>query len=194
MTTAPAIRAGSSRLEWLGAARAAALPAAPDLQSAVNQAAQPIRHGPITPRPRKINQPRTGTPQPGRCRQARYRRRRRRASLQRSRANAWRARSYRDAVRPGVVQIPTGAWYDPATPGERSLDKHGNPNVLTARSSDLAAGAGNRRALLPDRSGKVRRLPTAGHRLRSAAPGRAAKNRTRQPLDPDPIQLNRITV
>jgi biotin/methionine sulfoxide reductase len=29
------------------------------------------------------------------------------------------------------VQISTGAWYDPAMPGQRSLDKHGNPNVLT---------------------------------------------------------------
>ena len=37
-----------------------------------------------------------------------------------------------DAIRRGVVQISTGAWYDPAIPGQRSLDKHGNPNVLTA--------------------------------------------------------------
>jgi biotin/methionine sulfoxide reductase len=37
-----------------------------------------------------------------------------------------------DIIRPGVVQLATGAWFDPvdpATPG--SLDKHGNPNVLT---------------------------------------------------------------
>ncbi|MEN2975862.1 molybdopterin-dependent oxidoreductase [Tistrella bauzanensis] len=36
-------------------------------------------------------------------------------------------------VMPGVVRLATGAWYDPvdpSTPG--SLDKHGNPNVLTA--------------------------------------------------------------
>ena len=37
-----------------------------------------------------------------------------------------------DQVRPGVVQLATGAWFDPADPGEAgSLDKHGNPNVLT---------------------------------------------------------------
>jgi biotin/methionine sulfoxide reductase len=37
-----------------------------------------------------------------------------------------------DAIRPGVVQLPTGAWYDPADPTqERSLCVHGNPNVLT---------------------------------------------------------------
>ncbi|WP_426437025.1 molybdopterin guanine dinucleotide-containing S/N-oxide reductase [Bradyrhizobium genosp. P] len=37
-----------------------------------------------------------------------------------------------DAVLPGVVQLPTGAWYDPAEPGvPGSIEKHGNPNVLT---------------------------------------------------------------
>ena len=37
-----------------------------------------------------------------------------------------------DDIRPGVVQLATGAWYDPDRPGEiGSLDKHGNPNVLT---------------------------------------------------------------
>jgi len=37
-----------------------------------------------------------------------------------------------EAVRPGVVQLATGAWYDPAEPGRiGALDKHGNPNVLT---------------------------------------------------------------
>ncbi len=37
-----------------------------------------------------------------------------------------------DAIRKGVIELATGAWFDPvdpATPG--SLDKHGNPNVLT---------------------------------------------------------------
>lgn len=48
-----------------------------------------------------------------------------------------------DALRPGVVQIATGAWYDPAEPGTiGSLDKHGNPNVLTLDkgTSRLAQG------------------------------------------------------
>ncbi|WP_089175481.1 molybdopterin-dependent oxidoreductase [Bosea sp. AS-1] len=36
-----------------------------------------------------------------------------------------------DAVRPGVLQLATGAWYDPTAPGTASLEKHGNPNVLT---------------------------------------------------------------
>jgi biotin/methionine sulfoxide reductase len=37
-----------------------------------------------------------------------------------------------DEVRRGVVQLSTGAWYDPEEPGVAgSLCKHGNPNVLT---------------------------------------------------------------
>lgn len=37
-----------------------------------------------------------------------------------------------DHLRPGVVQISTGAWYDPAEGGQPgSLEKHGNPNVVT---------------------------------------------------------------
>ena len=48
-----------------------------------------------------------------------------------------------DAVRPGVVRLATGAWYDPAEPGRiGTLDKHGNPNVLTIDrgTSRLAQG------------------------------------------------------
>jgi biotin/methionine sulfoxide reductase len=46
-------------------------------------------------------------------------------------------------IRPGVIQISTGAWYDPLEPGTiGSLDKHGNPNVLTLDkgTSRLAQG------------------------------------------------------
>lgn len=40
-----------------------------------------------------------------------------------------------DHLRPGVVQISTGAWYDPAEGGQPgSLEKHGNPNVVTLDS------------------------------------------------------------
>jgi biotin/methionine sulfoxide reductase len=48
-----------------------------------------------------------------------------------------------DDIRPGVIQISTGAWYDPVEPGTiGSLDKHGNPNVLTLDkgTSRLAQG------------------------------------------------------
>lgn len=38
-----------------------------------------------------------------------------------------------DDVMPGVVQLSTGAWWDPVQPGlGGTLDRHGNPNALTA--------------------------------------------------------------
>jgi biotin/methionine sulfoxide reductase len=46
-----------------------------------------------------------------------------------------------DAVRPGVIQLATGAWYDPIDPNaDNPLCVHGNPNVLTrdAGTSKLA--------------------------------------------------------
>jgi biotin/methionine sulfoxide reductase len=46
-------------------------------------------------------------------------------------------------IRPGVVQLPTGAWYDPADPeDDMSPCVHGNPNVLTrdVGTSNLAQG------------------------------------------------------
>jgi biotin/methionine sulfoxide reductase len=45
-----------------------------------------------------------------------------------------------EGVRPGVIVLSTGAWYDPETPG--GLDRHGNPNVLTLDkgTSSLARG------------------------------------------------------
>ena len=48
-----------------------------------------------------------------------------------------------DALRPGTVQLSTGAWYDPEDPAAESpLCVHGNPNVLTrdAGTSRLAQG------------------------------------------------------
>jgi biotin/methionine sulfoxide reductase len=48
-----------------------------------------------------------------------------------------------DALRRGVVQLSTGAWYDPADPvADKPLCVHGNPNVLTrdAGTSKLAQG------------------------------------------------------
>jgi biotin/methionine sulfoxide reductase len=48
-----------------------------------------------------------------------------------------------ESVRPGVIQLPTGAWYDPVDPEEdKPLCVHGNPNVLTrdVGTSGLAQG------------------------------------------------------
>lgn len=36
-----------------------------------------------------------------------------------------------DAIAPGIVQLPTGAWYDPVEIRTMPLCVHGNPNVLT---------------------------------------------------------------
>jgi biotin/methionine sulfoxide reductase len=48
-----------------------------------------------------------------------------------------------EAMSEGVLQLQTGAWYDPDTPGHAgALDRHGNPNVLTLDkgTSKLAQG------------------------------------------------------
>jgi len=52
-------------------------------------------------------------------------------------------------VRPGVVQLSTGAWYDP-DPGDPSFCRHGNPNVLTADrpSSALSQGTTGQLAMV----------------------------------------------
>lgn len=36
-----------------------------------------------------------------------------------------------ESLRPGVVRLATGAWYDPIDASDDALDAHGNPNVLT---------------------------------------------------------------
>jgi len=52
---------------------------------------------------------------------------------------------------PGVAQIATGAWYDPLQGGESgSLDKHGNPNMVTLDkgTSSLTQGSMAQTALV----------------------------------------------
>ena len=44
-----------------------------------------------------------------------------------------------EVLRPGVVQMSTGAWYDPDKTG---LCKHGNPNVLTRDKGTSKLGQG----------------------------------------------------
>jgi biotin/methionine sulfoxide reductase len=53
-----------------------------------------------------------------------------------------------DGLRRGVVQLPTGAWFDPS--GEDGMCVHGNPNVLTADvgSSRLAQGCTGQHVLV----------------------------------------------
>ncbi|MBX8538475.1 molybdopterin guanine dinucleotide-containing S/N-oxide reductase [Pseudomonas cichorii] len=48
-----------------------------------------------------------------------------------------------DDIRAGVVQIATGAWFDPLVHGQKgSLEKHGNPNMITldVGASSLSQG------------------------------------------------------
>ncbi|GAB3438470.1 molybdopterin guanine dinucleotide-containing S/N-oxide reductase [Streptomonospora sediminis] len=52
-------------------------------------------------------------------------------------------------VRPGVVQLSTGAWYDPSAP-QVATCVHGNPNVLTAdtHTSSLSQGTTGQHVLV----------------------------------------------
>jgi len=55
------------------------------------------------------------------------------------------------AIRPGVVRLPTGAWFDPVPgAGPVPLCAHGNPNVLTpdVPSSRLSQGCAGQHALV----------------------------------------------
>ena len=48
-----------------------------------------------------------------------------------------------DSVMQGVVQLPTGAWYDPGFDARgRELCVHGNPNVLTRDQGTSALAQG----------------------------------------------------
>jgi biotin/methionine sulfoxide reductase len=56
-----------------------------------------------------------------------------------------------EVLRPGVVQLSTGAWYDPEdSAAEQALCVHGNPNVLTrdVGTSRLAQGCGGQLSLV----------------------------------------------
>ena len=47
-----------------------------------------------------------------------------------------------EAIMPGVVELPTGAWFDPQDWEGSVLEVHGNPNALTPDigTSSLAQG------------------------------------------------------
>ena len=49
-----------------------------------------------------------------------------------------------DGLRPSVIELATGAWYDPLDPqAAQSLDVHGNPNVLTRDAGTSKLGQGS---------------------------------------------------
>jgi biotin/methionine sulfoxide reductase len=73
-----------------------------------------------------------------------------------------------DAVRPGVVQLATGAWYDPEdATAENPLCVHGNPNVLTrdAATSKLAQACTGQLTIV-----EVERFNAAPPRIRAFDP------------------------
>ncbi|MEH6739254.1 MAG: molybdopterin dinucleotide binding domain-containing protein, partial [Sulfitobacter sp.] len=48
-----------------------------------------------------------------------------------------------DDIKLGVIQLSTGAWYDPETPGDPlAMCVHGNPNVLTRDAGTSTLGQG----------------------------------------------------
>lgn len=71
-------------------------------------------------------------------------------------------------VMPGVVQLPTGAWYDSSNPGiAGALEVHGNPNVLTSNrpTSSLSQGPAHHSALVHVRVYAGAEFPVRAHEL-----------------------------
>ena len=78
------------------------------------------------------------------------------------------AASLSEDVRPGVVHLPTGAWYDPADPDEDSpLCVHGNPNVLTRDVGTSRLAQGCTRTTHRGGGGALYRQPAADPCLRA---------------------------
>jgi biotin/methionine sulfoxide reductase len=72
-----------------------------------------------------------------------------------------------DAVRPRVVNLSTGAWFDPIDPSTpRSTCAHGNPNVLTADrgTSRLAQGCTGQHVLVQVERYEGEAPPVRAHR------------------------------
>ena len=68
-----------------------------------------------------------------------------------------------ERLRPDVVQLSTGAWFDPADPADPdAMCVHGNPNVLDRRCRHVVAGP------------RLHRRPRAGAGARSS-PGRCRR-------------------
>jgi biotin/methionine sulfoxide reductase len=55
-----------------------------------------------------------------------------------------------DDIRPAIIELPTGAWFDPQTVNGEELEVHGNPNVLTPDkgTSSLAQGCSGHSCLV----------------------------------------------
>ena len=88
-------------------------------------------------------------------------------------------------LRPGVIELPTGAWFDPLDPLDpTTLEVHGNPNVLTADvgTSRLAQGTSAHTCLV-EVERFVGPLPVVKSHLqpRTTAPAEMATGRVQRP-------------
>jgi biotin/methionine sulfoxide reductase len=72
-----------------------------------------------------------------------------------------------DQIIPGVVKLSTGAWFDPQSWAQPRMDKHGNPNVLTADigASELSQGCTAQNCLV-----QIEKLETAAPPVSAFAP------------------------
>ena len=77
-----------------------------------------------------------------------------------------------EGVRPGVVMIATGAWYDPDWETDPDCCKHGNPNTLTAdlSTSRIAQGPSAQTCLI-----EAERLATPAPPVTAFTPPRVIK-------------------
>jgi biotin/methionine sulfoxide reductase len=83
-----------------------------------------------------------------------------------------------DRLRPSVVQLSTGAWYDPQDPAELdSMCVHGNPNVLTADTgtSSLAKGCTGAHVLVQIERFEGRLPPVRAHQPPTIVERRGAR-------------------
>ncbi len=95
-----------------------------------------------------------------------------------------------DALRPGVVQLSTGAWYDPDDPAaETPLCVHGNPNVLTrdAGTSRLAQGCTGQLTLV-----EIERFSGPLPPIKAFDPPPGGPAGTREPEIPDRGEAKRL--
>ncbi|MBT9385435.1 molybdopterin-dependent oxidoreductase [Pseudooceanicola sp. CBS1P-1] len=98
------------------------------------------------------------------------------------------------AMRADVVQMATGAWYDPLLPGQPGcLDLHGNPNVLThdRPTSALSQGPAAQSCLVEVEPWRSQVPPIRVHDAPAFAVGRVktkppAETRAKRAASPDP--------
>lgn len=89
---------------------------------------------------------------------------------------------------PGVVEMATGAWYDPVHPGEPDcLDAHGNPNVLThdRPTSTLSQGPAAQSCLVEIDAWRLPLPPIRVHSAPAFAIGRLTTTKVQNNRTPD---------